>query len=434
MPGVAEAHRVRARGWRATSWRRAVDALQRRLDGAVQPVVGDEVAVAVPARFLEPGERAEQLVVAAPERDVVADAGRLVGDLALDLGQEFRCRRVEMAGEHEVLPDQQAELVAGLVEAGRLVAAAAPDADHVHVGVGGRLQQVAGRLRGDAAGQGVGGDPVGAAGEDGAAVDAQAEAAAGGVGLGDERDVAERDAEGAAHCRPAAMTQVVERLAPLPAGHQSAGFSSVSVATICPVPSRSATAPAARSPPIAMRQSTLSAAKPRSVAVTSRVDGAGRRGAGGCVRRRSRPRGRSARRGRRGRGAPARCSSPSRSRTAACAACCRSGSGSCRRCRGPGTAGAACSALAARVVGAEGDLDAVLAGDQRAGHVRGVLAEAGGGLAAPAGRSGGPRPRCRGRRATSRRGPGGVEEVEGRASRSSRGRRPSAGRYSLRPW
>ena len=68
-------------------------ALQRRLDGAVQAVVGDEVAVAVRAGFLEPVEGAEELVVAAPERDVVADAGGLVGDLALDLGEEFLGRR-----------------------------------------------------------------------------------------------------------------------------------------------------------------------------------------------------------------------------------------------------------------------------------------------------------------------------------------------------
>ena len=54
---------------------------------------------------------------------------------------------------------------------------------------------------GDAAGQRVGGDPVGAAGEDVAAVDAEAEAAAGGVGLGDEADVAERDAEAAGRRR-----------------------------------------------------------------------------------------------------------------------------------------------------------------------------------------------------------------------------------------
>ena len=46
------------------------------------------------------------------------------------------------AGEHEVLPHQQAELVGELVEAIVLVDAAAPDAHHVHVRVGGRLQQV----------------------------------------------------------------------------------------------------------------------------------------------------------------------------------------------------------------------------------------------------------------------------------------------------
>ena len=58
-------------------------------------------------------------------------------------------------------------------------------------------EQGAGLRRGDAAGQGVGRDPVGAAREDRAAVDVDGEAAAGGVGLGDEADVAEGEAHGA---------------------------------------------------------------------------------------------------------------------------------------------------------------------------------------------------------------------------------------------
>ena len=143
VPGVAEGQRA-GRGARRPPVGVGEGAPQRGLDGAVEAVVGDKVAVAVLARLLEPAERAEELVVAAPERDVVADAGGLVGDLALDLGEELLGGGVEVAGEHEVLPDEEAEGVAGLVEGGRLVAAAAPDADHVHVGVRRGLQQGAG--------------------------------------------------------------------------------------------------------------------------------------------------------------------------------------------------------------------------------------------------------------------------------------------------
>jgi hypothetical protein len=44
-------------------------------------------------------------------------------------------------GEHEVLPDQQAELVAELEEIRRLVGHGAADADHVHAGLGGQPQE-----------------------------------------------------------------------------------------------------------------------------------------------------------------------------------------------------------------------------------------------------------------------------------------------------
>ena len=126
---------------------------------------------------------------------MVADAGGLMFGLPGRLGEEGLGGRIEVAGEHEVLPDEDAECVAGLVEAGGLVASAAPA--HVHVRVGGRLQQVARGGWRDAAGQRVGGDPVRAAGEDVAAVDGELEAAAHRVRLGDEADVAQREREDA---------------------------------------------------------------------------------------------------------------------------------------------------------------------------------------------------------------------------------------------
>jgi hypothetical protein len=55
----------------------------------------------------------------------------------LDLGMHMRHKRLVIPGiveigEHEVLPDEQAELVAELEEIRRLVSHGAADADHVH--------------------------------------------------------------------------------------------------------------------------------------------------------------------------------------------------------------------------------------------------------------------------------------------------------------
>jgi hypothetical protein len=127
-----------------------------------------------------------------------------------------------VAGEHEVLPDHQPHLVAEVVEPVRLVPAPAPDADHVHVGVTGRLQEVAHALRRDPARKGVGRDPVGAPAEDVVAVDADAEGGPGGVRLGHEADVAQADAAGL-RMVPEGDGQVVERLLAEPCGPPETG-------------------------------------------------------------------------------------------------------------------------------------------------------------------------------------------------------------------
>ena len=128
----------RATGSTATRSALGLRRPHRLLDRAVEAVVVDEIAVAVLARLLEPGQRADQFVVAAPDGDrrVRAEPSYLMIDLGAHLGEEIRRRRIEVAGEHEVLPDQQAELVAEIVEEILFVEAAAPHADHVHVGVG----------------------------------------------------------------------------------------------------------------------------------------------------------------------------------------------------------------------------------------------------------------------------------------------------------
>ena len=102
--------RAGRRGWTATSWPSGLRRLQRGFDGAVQPVVGDEVAVAVLARLsnqvsapmssLSPHQSARQAWWPR-RRDLIAHLG-------VDFGEEIRRRGVEIAGEHEVLPDHQA--------------------------------------------------------------------------------------------------------------------------------------------------------------------------------------------------------------------------------------------------------------------------------------------------------------------------------------
>ena len=148
MPGVAE---IEIAGGRA---RRPPDRIRQcllhcPLDRPVQAVVGDEIAIAIFAGFLKPGERAHQLIVAAPENDrgVRRKPANLIVHLFLDIIKEIARRRIEIAGEHEVLPHHQAKSIADVVEPVMLVEAAAPDADDVHIGINGRLQQIRRQLR-----------------------------------------------------------------------------------------------------------------------------------------------------------------------------------------------------------------------------------------------------------------------------------------------
>ena len=142
MPGIAV---IEITGGRA---RRPPDSIRRRLlhlllDHPVQPVISNEIAVAIVARFFEPGERAHQLVIAAPQRyrGMAGEPLDLILDLMGDVFEEILGAGVEVAGEHEVLPDHQPHAVAEIIEPVMLVKTAAPDADHVHMRIDGRLQQ-----------------------------------------------------------------------------------------------------------------------------------------------------------------------------------------------------------------------------------------------------------------------------------------------------
>ena len=89
-------------------------------------------------------EETFHLVVPAPERQagVVADAPRIFLDLARDVCFKRFRQAVGGTGKHEILPYQQAQLVAGIVEGVVRVVAAAPHAHRVEIGQRGLFQQM----------------------------------------------------------------------------------------------------------------------------------------------------------------------------------------------------------------------------------------------------------------------------------------------------
>ena len=70
-----------------------------------------------------------------------AEPADVLADLRGDIGLEGVAHLVGGAGEHEVVPDDQASLVAHIVEEVVREIAAAPDADAVVVGLLGRGKQ-----------------------------------------------------------------------------------------------------------------------------------------------------------------------------------------------------------------------------------------------------------------------------------------------------
>ena len=129
------------------------------------------------------GDEALHFVVAAPDGQgrMVAQAADVVLKLGADARLEVFAQVVHGAGEHEVLPHQQAQLVADVIEEVVGIVPAAPDAHGVHVGQTRVLQQPPRALGGAAAQQVVLGDVIRAHREDLHAVDDVAEVLAGGV-------------------------------------------------------------------------------------------------------------------------------------------------------------------------------------------------------------------------------------------------------------
>ena len=111
-------------------------------------------------------------------------ARRLLRHLGAHAGEEgLVVPGVVHAGEHELLPHQHAERIAGVEEGIALVNHGAADTQHVHAGIAGLLHGREQRFGAAREGHHLERCPAGAAAEDGHAVDLQTEAACGGVGV-----------------------------------------------------------------------------------------------------------------------------------------------------------------------------------------------------------------------------------------------------------
>ena len=125
---------------------------------------------------------------------MVLKARNIVPDLGIDLGQKVIIGGIERAGEHRVLPDKNAKLVTDVVKAVTFIPSAAPDPDHVHIGVDGRLQQIAKCLGPGLTGERVLRNPVRPHGEDRPAIHPEHETAPSFIQGGNKFHPAQADA------------------------------------------------------------------------------------------------------------------------------------------------------------------------------------------------------------------------------------------------
>src|SRR5262245_162055 len=79
--------------------------------------------------------------------------------------------RIHAASEHEILPDEDSHLIGNLIEMIRLINAAAPDADHIHVGIADRSKKLVVFFVRDARRKNIGRYPVRSPAKHGNAVD-----------------------------------------------------------------------------------------------------------------------------------------------------------------------------------------------------------------------------------------------------------------------
>ena len=113
-------------------------------------------------------------IVPTPQRQAgaMAQAADILDHLHVNIFKEIRViQRVNTAGKDKLLPDQDAIAIAQIVKTLILIKSAAPDTQHVLVGLGRRADQSFQIFVRDAGGERIGRDPVGAFGKDGNAVD-----------------------------------------------------------------------------------------------------------------------------------------------------------------------------------------------------------------------------------------------------------------------
>ena len=138
------------------------------------PLIHSVLLLPTPAHkfvVLRPGH--VDFVVATPQRNagVIAQAFDVVHRLLFHIAQEFWVTGVHATGKHEVLPNQHACFVAQIVKDVVFIKTAAPDAQHVHVGVYGGADEVPVFFGPHAGDEHVVGDVIGAFGKNGLAVE-----------------------------------------------------------------------------------------------------------------------------------------------------------------------------------------------------------------------------------------------------------------------
>src|SRR5712691_12125689 len=85
------------------------------------------------------------LIISHPDDNagVVPQTLDIINRLLSDIFQKIMVRGIKAASEHEILPDQNSHLVAKLVEIVALIDPATPNAEHVHLCVADRSDQIA---------------------------------------------------------------------------------------------------------------------------------------------------------------------------------------------------------------------------------------------------------------------------------------------------
>ena len=114
--------------------------------------------------------------------------------LSLDGGEKLCAAGIHRAREHEILPNQQPFFVAKIIEVFHFIDSAAPNADHVHLGLHRARQQMVIVGAADFTDKTVRRDPVRALGKNRASVDRELKGFSELIRMTVERDCSQTDA------------------------------------------------------------------------------------------------------------------------------------------------------------------------------------------------------------------------------------------------